>query len=232
MKQIAKISGIAYLMIFLSGFYANFSVLESLVDMESPTVTVTNFVNGHSQFGYGLLGFVVMLFFDVLLVWSLFYLTQSVSRNLSFVASFFRLMHAIFFVIALSKLWRAYQLTAEAESGNGLELEVMNLVSDFDLVWTLGLLIFGLHLIVLGFLSLKSTFIPKIIGLFLLLAAMGYMLDGIAKLAYENYLIYQPYFEMGVVLTGVIGELSFTIWLLFKGLKKEKNYNTGKQVSR
>ena len=161
-----------------------------------------------------------MLFFDVLLVWSLFYLTQSVSRNLSFVASFFRLMHAIFFGIALSKLWRAYQLTAEAESANGLELEVMNLVSDFDLVWTL------------GFLSLKSTFIPKIIGLFLLLAAMGYMLGSIAKLAYENYLIYRPYFEMGVVLTGVIGELSFTIWLFFKGLKKEKNYNTGKQVSR
>lgn len=88
MKQIAKISGIAYLMIFLSGFYANFSVLESLVDIHSPTVTLTNFVSGHSQFGYGLLGFVVMLFFDVLLVWSLFYLTQSVSRNLSFVASF------------------------------------------------------------------------------------------------------------------------------------------------
>lgn len=232
MKQIAKISGIAYLMIFLSGFYANFSVLESLVDIHSPTVTLTNFVNGHSQFGYGLLGFVVMLFFDVLLVWSLFYLTQSVSRNLSFVASFFRLMHAIIFGIALSKLWRAYQLTAEVESAIDLELEVMNLVSDFDLVWTLGLLIFGLHLIVLGFLSLKSTFIPKIIGLFLLLAAMGYMLDSIAKLAYENYLVYRPYFEMGVVLTGVIGELSFTIWLLFKGLKKEKNYSTGKQVSR
>lgn len=229
MKQIAKISGIAYLMIFFSGFYANFSVLESLVDMHNPAVTVANIMDDHSQFGYGLLGFLAMLFFDVLLVWSLFYLTRSVSRKLSFLASFFRLLHAIFFSMALFKLWKVYQLTDKVENAGSLEQEIMQLVSDFDFIWTLGLLIFGLHLIVLGFLGLKSAVIPKIIGLLLLMAAIGYLLDGIAKLTYENYDDYRSYYEMGVVLTGVIGELSFTIWLLVKGFGKVVN-NTGKQI--
>ena len=230
MKQIAKISGIAYLMIFFSGFYANFSVLESLVDIHSPAVTVANIINSHSQFGYGLIGFLVMLFFDVVLVWSLFYLTKSVSRKLSFLASFFRLLHAFFFCIALSKLWKAYQLTDNVENTKGLEREIMQLVSDFDLLWTTGLLIFGLHLVVLGFIGLKSTLIPKIIGILLLLAAIGYFLDGLAKLTYENYYAYRSYFEVGVVLTGVIGELSFTMWLLAKGFGKVVN-NTGKHIS-
>ncbi|MCK0190437.1 DUF4386 domain-containing protein [Arenibacter sp. F20364] len=221
MKRIAKISGIAYVMIFISGFYANFSILESLVDMNAPALTLTNLVNGHSQFGYGLLGFLVMLLFDIVLVWSLFYLTKSVSRYLSYVASLFRLLHAIFFGIALSKLWKAYQLTHNADMGTGMEQEIMQLLSGFDVIWTIGLLIFGLHLFVLGFLGLKSTIIPKIIGLLLILAAVGYLIDGIAKLTFENYDQYQSYFEAGVVMTGVIGELSFTIWLLVKGLKKE-----------
>lgn len=226
MKRLAKISGIAYVMIFFSGFYANFSVLENLVDIHSPAVTVANIINGHSQFGYGLLGFLLMLFFDALLVWTLFYVTKSVSWKLSFLASSFRLLHAIFFGMALSKLWKVYQLTDKFENTKVLEGEIMQLVSDFDVIWTWGLLIFALHLIVLGFLGLKSTVIPKIIGLLLLLAAMGYLLDGIAKLSFQNYHAYRPYFEVGVVLTGVIGELSFTIWLLVKGFGKLKK-NTG-----
>ena len=81
MKQIAKISGIAYVMIFISGFYANFAVLESLIDFTNPSITTTNFINNHSQFRNGLLGFLVMLIFDVLLVWSLFSLTKSHFRD-------------------------------------------------------------------------------------------------------------------------------------------------------
>ena len=222
MKRLAKISGIAYLMIFISGFYANFSILESLVDLNDPAITVTNLINGHSQFGYGLLGFLVMLLFDIVLVWSLFYLTKSVNKNLSYVASLFRLLHAVFFGVALSKLWKAYQITYNAENAMDMEQQIIQLLSGFDFKWTIGLLIFGLHLIVLGFLGLKSVVIPKIIGLLLIVAGAGYLIDCIAKLTFENYDQYQNFFEMAVVLTGVIGELSFTIWLLVKGLKKDE----------
>ena len=45
MKQLRKISGIAYVMIFLAGFYTNFAVLESLIDSSNPSITTTNFIN-------------------------------------------------------------------------------------------------------------------------------------------------------------------------------------------
>lgn len=223
MKHIAKISGLAYLMIFLAGFYANFAVLESLIDSSKPSITTANFINNHSQFGNGLLGFVVMLFFDILLIWSLFGLTKSIGKNLSYIASFFRLLHALFFGVALFKLWEIYQLTFNTSNTTILQNRVSELLLSFDTLWTVGLLFFGVHLIVLGYLAIKSNYIPKTLGVLLLLAAIGYIVDGTAKLFMPNYSDYKNLFEVIVIMPSVIGEFSFTVWLLIKGFKTKSN---------
>lgn len=231
MKQIAKISGIAYLMIFITGFYANFAVLEDLVDSSNPLVTTTNLISNHSQFGNGLLGFIVMLFFDVVLVWSLFAITKSISKNISYLASFFRILHALFFGVALFKLLQIYQLTNDASSLIQLQHQIAKSLSDFDTFWTIGLLFFGIHLFILGYLTLKSTYIPKTIGWLLLLAATGYVIDGVAKFILPNYMDYIDIFEFIVIVPAVIGEFSFTIWLLIRGFRrksfKKRQYSSG-----
>ncbi|MBQ4915863.1 DUF4386 domain-containing protein [Maribacter sp. MMG018] len=221
MKQIAKISGIAYLMIFIAGFYANFAVLEGLIDSSNQHITTTNFINNHSQFGSGLLGFTIMLFFDVLLVWSLFNLTKSTSKNLSYLASFFRILHAVFFCVALLKLLHIYELTNNVSNSIKLQQVVTELLLDFDTLWTIGLLFFGIHLIVLGYLIIKSTYIPKALGVLLVLAAFGYIIDGMAKLSMSNYDDYKNIFEVIVIMPTVIGEFSLTVWLLIKGFRKK-----------
>lgn len=230
MRKIAKISGIAYVIIFIAGFYSNFAVLESLADSNNSTITTANFINNHSQFGIGLLGFVVMLFFDVLLVWSLTGLTKSVNRKITYIASLFRLLHALFFGIALFKLWSIYLLTSNASISDILKHSVVNLLIDFDTFWTIGLLFFGIHLIILGYLVLKSVDIPKALGFLLLLAAIGYILDGMAKLFMSNYIDYKDVFEIIVVTPSVIGEFSFTIWLLVIGFKKQTTQQISKMV--
>ena len=42
MKTYAKISGIAYVIIFITGFYANFAILSSLIEIDNPSKTLTN----------------------------------------------------------------------------------------------------------------------------------------------------------------------------------------------
>lgn len=221
MKQLARISGIAYLMIFLAGFYANFAVLENLIDPGNPSITTKNFIENHLQFRNGLIGFLVMLFFDILLVWSLFGLTKTISKNTSYIASFFRLLHALLFGFALFKLWEIYQLTFNTSNSTNLQNSVSELLFNFDTLWTVGLGFFGVHLIVLGYLAIKSAFIPKTLGVLLLLAAIGYIIDGMAKLFMPNYSNYKNVFEVIVIMPSVIGEFSFTVWLLIKGFKKQ-----------
>jgi hypothetical protein len=223
MKPLAKISGVAYLMIFLAGFYANFAILEGLIDTSNEVTTTKNFIENHTQFRNGIFGFLVMLLFDMLLVWSLFGITKSVSKNISYLASSFRLLHTLLFGVALLKLWKIYQLTTNASNSTNLHNTVSELLYSFDTLWTIGLLFFGVHLMVLGYLAITSFFIPKTLGLLLILAAIGYIVDGTAKLFMPNYSDYKNVFEVIVIMPSVIGEFSFTIWLLIKGFKTKSN---------
>lgn len=230
MRQILRISGIAYLLIFIAGFYANFAVLERLVDISNPLNTTLNIFNNTVQFEYGLLGFLVMLLFDILLIWSLFLLTKSINNVLSYLASLFRLLHAFLFSYALLKLWKLYNLIVRSSTLESIQNRVMELILDFNTIWTIGLVCFGMHLILLSYLIMRSNYIPKIIGYLMVLAALGYLIDSIAKLTLTNYNEYSIYFESGVILFGVTGELSLTIWLLIKGFSP-RNVNRHKNLS-
>jgi hypothetical protein len=222
LKQAFLVSGIGYLFIFISGFYANFAILETMVVPSNAEMTVTNFLKDRSSLGWGIVGFFSMLFFDVVLVFSLFFVTKKVCRKLSFVASGFRLLHAICFGIAWMCLVEVYRMTGDSVGLNMSSLQnlVMSLLQRFDEIWNMGLLLFGVHLAVLGYLSLKSDNIPKSIGYLVILAAIGYVVSCSAKLVMPNYNDYEQGLEMLVVLFGVVGELSFTVWLLMKGFKK------------
>lgn len=221
-KQAFLVSGISYLLIFISGFYANFAILETMVVPSNAGVTVSNFLKDQSGLGWGIVGFLAMLFFDVVLVFSLFLVTKKVNRKVTMVASGFRLIHAICFAMALMCLIEIYQITADTAGLDmaSLQQSVMYLLQQFDKIWTWGLLLFGVHLAFLGYLSIKSDMIPKGIGYLLLLAAIGYLVDSSAKLFMSTYLDYAQIFEILVVVLGVVGELSFTIFLLIKGFKK------------
>ena len=221
LRKALVISGLSYLMIFITGFYANFSILETMVVSDNVEVTVGNFIGQHSRLGSGILAFLGMLIFDIVLVFSLYPVTKETNRKLTIVASVFRMLHAIGFGIALISLIRIYLITVNPV-GMGINLEdiIMHSLEKFDSTWTLGLLLFGVHLAFLGYLSVKSAIIPKSIGYLLLLAALGYLVSCSAKLVLPVYTDYEQFFELMVVLFGVVGELSFTIWLLVKGLKK------------
>ncbi len=221
MKTLAKFSGIAYLLIFISGFYANFAILSSLIDIGSSAKTTINIISNSIQFRNGLFGFLAMLVADIFLIWSLLEFTKPANKRVAYVASLFRGFHALFFIIALFRLIEIYHITYKATNSIELQATVVSLLSEFDMFWTIGLLFFGAHLVTLSFLCLKFKSIPKLISLLLVIAALGYFVDGLAKLYFQDYLDYQFYFEVVVILTAVIGELSFTIWLLILGFSRQ-----------
>jgi hypothetical protein len=219
MKRYALISGVAYFLIFATGFYANFIVLESLVDWDNMANTTQNFVQFHSNLGLGLLVFLAMLFFDVVLVFTLFPLTQSAHRKLTYVASSLRMLHAIGFAIGLFGLYKIYRTTTNVkyQGIEGLEWTIQQALHHFDTVWTIALVLFGIHLFLLGYLSIRYSAFPKLIGLFLVVAASGYVVESGAKLFLPSYFDYRHLFEYIVIFTGVLGEFTLTFWLLVKG---------------
>ena len=95
----------------------------------------------------------------------------------------------------------------------------MLLLNAFNSTWLIGLVFFVLHLFVLGYLIFKSGYIPRILGVLLIVASLAYLVDSFANILLFNYIIYAEIFLLVVAVPSVIAELSFTFWLLFRGAK-------------
>lgn len=219
LKRISKLSGIAYLIIFITGIYANFVVLEPLVALDNPSLTVMNLLTQKSAFELAICGFAIMLIFDLLLVWGLYKLFRPVSRHFTFMAAALRFINVLIFGVALYHLIAVLPIITPIDSitNQFSETKVIDLLNDFNNIWLIGLLFFAFHLALLAYLVWKSSAVPKWIGVLLMIAAVGYAIDSFAQLFLLDYPDYESFFALAVIVPGVIGELTLTFWFLFRG---------------
>jgi asparagine N-glycosylation enzyme membrane subunit Stt3 len=100
-----------------------------------------------------------------------------------------------------------------------LHAQVMLSIDAFNIGWKVGLVLFGIHLLVSGYLAFKSGFMPKFLGILLIITGFGYLIDSFANFLLPNYTDYETIFLMIVAIPGIIGEISLMFWLLIKGVK-------------
>ncbi len=74
---------------------------------------------------------------------------------------------------------------------------------------------FGLWLFPMGYLVFKSNYIPKIIGIFLVIACFGYLIDFTTFFVFPNVKIVASRFTF-------IGEVMMVSWLVIKGVNVEQ----------
>lgn len=165
-----------------------------------------------------------MVVFDVVLAWALYILLKPVNKNLSLLSGWLRLVNSTIFGIALYNLFSVLQILSGAEYlkvfvAGQLHAQVMLFLNAFNHTWLIGLVFFGLHLFFLGYLIFKSGYIPRILGVLLIVASVGYLIDSFANFLLPNYTNYATIFLLVVAVPSIIAELSFTFWLLFKGGK-------------
>ncbi|MHA7277793.1 DUF4386 domain-containing protein [Arthrobacter sp. Hz1] len=94
----------------------------------------------------------------------------------------------------------------------------------FQTIWDAGLFLFGLHLALVGLAILRSPSIPSWIGVFLLIAGAGYLIDSatIAILPGSPTSIGQFTF---------VGEVIFLIWLIGWGGRRSTVHSASPQPS-
>jgi len=73
-------------------------------------------------------------------------------------------------------------------------------------------LIFGLHLLILGYLILRADYFPQLLGILVIVASLGYLVDSTGKILYSNY-------NMSITMYTFIGEVILMFYLLLKGIK-------------
>ena len=103
----------------------------------------------------------------------------------------------------------------EANQLNALMMLFLNL-SEFGVV--IVQIFWGLWLYPFGFLILKSGFIPKIIGIFLIIGCFSYLTITFTTLFLPNY---EEIITTVLMLPLALGEFSIVFWLLIKGVKTQ-----------
>ena len=197
-RKLSKIAGISYLIIFFAAIFANFFVLEAILN--DPLNTIQH---DHLMVRFGIIAFLITVVFDVVVAWALFELFKT--HPLSLLSTLFRIMHAAIMGVAVYTLPIALKLnTAE---------KILMQVDQFNTIWLIGLFFFGIHLMLLG----KIIDQPKIIAFFLIIAGIMYMVDTGAHFLLPDYESYSTIFLALVAIPSIIGEMSFAIWLLLKG---------------
>ncbi|MGD9001188.1 MAG: DUF4386 domain-containing protein [Anaerolineae bacterium] len=222
-NKIARIAGVLYLVIAVVGGLAFTAATSNLIVPGDATATANNIMASESLFRIGAVGDSVVCLAEIVLVVTLYVLFKPVSKTLNLVATFSRLamtvmqgMNLLNKLTALQLLSGAGYLTAfEPDKLHALVLESLKAYEYGALIWGT---FFGLHLLVLGYLLLKSGYFPRALGVLFVLASLGYLVD-----SYGHFLLPQ-YTEIysWVVWATVPAELSFALWLLIKGVNVEE----------
>jgi hypothetical protein len=199
-RNLSIIAGISYIIIFFAAIFANFFFLDALI--ENPLETIQQ---DGMMVRLGIMAFLITVVFDVVVAWALMDLFRK--HPLTLLSTFFRLMHAAVFGVAIFALPLA--LTS------GTAKEILMQVDIFNTIWLIGLFFFGIHLILLGLILKK----PKIISIFLIVAGIVYIFDTSAHFLFPFYETYASIFLALVAIPSILGELGFSIWLLAKGIR-------------
>lgn len=222
----ARVAGLAYLLIIVSGIFAEFFVRSSLIVPGDATATANNIARSELLFRAGLASEFIMLACDVGVAVLLYVVFEGAGRTLALLAAFLRLAHAAVVGGNLLNTYVPLLLLNGAGSFDGLAPEqrdalVLLFLNAHSYGYVIGLVFFGFQCLALGYLVFTSGLVPRGLGVLLVVAGAGYLTDGFARTLLSQYADYVGLFAVAVLAPAFVGELSFAIWLLAKGINKE-----------
>ena len=223
----ALIAGIGLLIMVIAAPFAELYVFPKLIISGDAAETVKNILANKTLFIAGLFGYLISFLCDLLVAWALYVFLKPVDENFSRLTAWFRLVYTLIALVALLNLVTVFRLLDTPMYltlfGPGqLQAQVMLSLDTFRSGWYFGLLFFGIHLGLLGTLVFRSNYVPKIAGILLIVAGLGYLLTTLKPFLFPDVNVAFAEFTY-------YGELIFMVWLLIKGSRvKELNEETVK----
>lgn len=186
-RQAARLAGVGYLAIFVLAILANSTVTTA-------DLPATGAFEASAAVRAAAAAFVVVGVVDVLVAWALHVLLGPDSPQVSLLAAWMRVLHAVLMAAG------AAVLTTLGEDV-------------FTALWMTGLLFFGVHLVLLAGL-IASRGVSRWLPVLLRVAGTAYAVDTVLHLVLSDYDVVAGVMLPIVAVPSVVGELWLAIWLL------------------
>jgi hypothetical protein len=216
-RKVALTAAISLLVLALLAPFALFGVLQTLVVPTDAAATVENIIASEGLFRAGIAAFLIVIMLDVVVAWALYVLLRPVNRTLALLTAWLRLAFAAVFASALVNLLDVAQLLGGADGAAlqpaQLQAQVMSSIASFDNGWiVIAHAIFGLHLLGLGYLLFRSADFPRFLGVLVVIAGGGYLVDSFTRILVPDFVFTFSVFTF-------VGEALLIVWLFYRAIK-------------
>jgi len=225
-KNTARIAGFIYLVVVITGMFSLAYVPNKLIDWNNGAATFSNITASPSLFRLGIYSSVVCYVAFVFLPIVLYKLLRAVNESqaramvtlalLSVPLSFSNLQHKYAALILTEK-----ELFLQGISTEDIQSKLMFSLHQYNDGLLPATVFWGLWLFPFGLLVYKSGFIPRFLGVLLMLGCVGYLINFTGNTLFENY----PKTGIGkyMGMLPAIAEIGTCFWLLFFGLQIKRN---------
>ena len=221
-KKTARLAGFLWLLMFIFGPIAQI-VRSKLFVTGDIEVTAHNIMANEFLFRLGFVSDLIMMVIFLLLPLVLYKLLNMVDKNLSMLMVIFVIVSVPINMLNLLNEFSSLHLLSGAEYlsvfGTG-QLKAQAMLS-YDLYlhgYEIANIFFALWLVPLGLLVYKSGFLPRVLGILLVVGGCGLFLNVFIHFLFPGYEIVNTI----LLIPQTIAEFSFTLWILIKGINESK----------
>lgn len=220
----ARIGGLAYLIIIIAGAFGELFIRNKIMVSGDAVATAHNIAASPLLWRIGITGDLIMHVCDLVLAMVYYLLLRRVNRNLAMLSVLFGLIQTAVLVANKLNLVMPLLFLGNEDYLKAFDLHQLQVLSHIAVKahgygFGIGLIFFGFECLIDGYLIFKSGFLPRVLGVLILIAGLCYLTNSFALILFPalSDSIYQ------VVLAPIfISELAMCLWLLIKGVNVTK----------
>jgi hypothetical protein len=217
-QVMARTAGFLYLIVIVAGVFAEMLVRQRLVVASDPAATATNILTHEHLFRWGFAADLIALLCVPPLVLLLYELLKVVDRRVALLSVFFSLVGAAvqaasllghFAPLVLLTRGRTFGVDPQllqAQTYMALQLQGIG--------YAVALTFFGGTMLTRGYLLLRSLFLPRILGLFLAVDGVCYLVSSFADFVAPQLAAT----ALAVLMAAGLAEVALCLWLLVMGV--------------
>lgn len=228
-NRLARIAGLIYFGVVLTGLFSLMYAPSKIIVSENASLTYQNIISHETLFRLwiviGLLCYTLFLFLPLVL----YKLLKPVNENHAKLMFLLGVMSVPIFFLNTQNLLNILTLINQTDHQNGLSVaqiqtQVMLYLDQHANGMRIVHIFSGLWLFPFGYLVFKSGFLPKILGIFLMLGCFGYLINFAGQILIPDYSSIELFSYIS--LPASIGEIGICLWLLIMGVKNKKSTGT------
>ena len=220
-KQAAYLISISLLIMTVAAFFAYGFAHSQLVIDDNAEQTLMNLTSKENLFILELFAWGIIILADLAVSYGIYIYLRAINAKGAMVSGLLRFIYTIILGYAV---WQLVIILGQTNDASNEAMKVLEQTIIFKSIWFSGLIVFGLHLVVTGFVLFRSKGFPLWLSILLIFGGIGYTLIHGLYVFFPQLNTSTALIESILSIPMMLSELSLAIWLLIRGKKLTPDY--------